>query len=186
LDVRDRVARVGLRTGVLRLGPLAEERRQRDRSQDADDQHNDEELDQGETLLVLGALTELLQHLIILGIRWACLLAPDPRGNAAELLCEPRWQPGFLITRGPWLCVPPSRAVCRFHPGSGDKGIGTRTKDLNPSFVEMDDRDRARTQTRRARRPASKVQLRYDSGVTSCRCWGRRPCLRWCRCARRC
>src|SRR2546421_12939942 len=71
LDVRDRVARGGLGTGVLRLGPLAEERRQGDRGQDADDQHDDEELDQGETLLVLDALAELVQHVNPPGSVWA-------------------------------------------------------------------------------------------------------------------
>ena len=37
-------------------------RRQGDRGEDADDQNDDQELDKGETLLVLSALAELVEH----------------------------------------------------------------------------------------------------------------------------
>jgi hypothetical protein len=52
--------RLGLR--VLRAGALAEERGKGDRGEDADDQDDDQELDQGEALLVLGALAKLMEH----------------------------------------------------------------------------------------------------------------------------
>src|SRR2546421_611689 len=62
LHRRDRITCVRLGGGVLALVLLTKEGRQRDRRQDPDDQNDDEELDQGETLLVLGALAQLLQH----------------------------------------------------------------------------------------------------------------------------
>src|SRR3954451_17293543 len=62
LDLRHHVARVGLGRGVLTLRTLAEERRQRDRGQDADDQDDNEELDKGETALRCNSLTDLPQH----------------------------------------------------------------------------------------------------------------------------
>src|SRR5204862_2110981 len=52
----------GLRLGVVSLVLLVQERRNSDRGKDADDQDDDQELDQGETLLCLGALAELPQH----------------------------------------------------------------------------------------------------------------------------
>ena len=47
--------RLGL--GVLRTRALAEEGGQGDRGKDADDQNDDQELDEGEALLVLSALS---------------------------------------------------------------------------------------------------------------------------------
>ena len=58
----DHVARVRLGSGVLTLLTLAEEGRQSDGGEDADDQNDDQELDEGETLLVLAALTQLVEH----------------------------------------------------------------------------------------------------------------------------
>ena len=58
--MRDDVAGVRLGVRVLPLGALAKERRQRDGSQDPDDQDHNEELDKGETLLlVVQTLAEL-------------------------------------------------------------------------------------------------------------------------------
>src|SRR4051812_24113778 len=62
LHVGDQVARVGLRGRVLTLLTLAEEGRQSNGGKDADDQNDDQELDKGETLLVLSALAELVEH----------------------------------------------------------------------------------------------------------------------------
>ena len=58
----DHVARVKLGSGILALLTLAEEGRQSDGGEDADDQNDDQELDKGETLLVLSALAELVEH----------------------------------------------------------------------------------------------------------------------------
>src|SRR5437764_3229112 len=71
LDVRDRVARVGLRTGVLRLGPLFEARGDRHRASVTGVQTYALPLYQGETLLVLDALAELVQHVNPPGSVWA-------------------------------------------------------------------------------------------------------------------
>src|SRR3954453_6637946 len=63
LDLRDRVARVRLRLGVLALLLLTEEGRQGDRGEDADDQDHDEKLDEREALLLaVDALGKLPQH----------------------------------------------------------------------------------------------------------------------------
>src|SRR3954452_17616495 len=62
LHLRHDVARIGLRRRVLALRALPQERRQGDGGQDADDQDHDQELDQGEALLVLSALTQLVEH----------------------------------------------------------------------------------------------------------------------------
>src|SRR5437868_6442550 len=63
LHLADHVASVGLGRAVLSLGALAEEVRQSDRGQDADDQNDDEKLDQSETgLLGLNTCAELPQH----------------------------------------------------------------------------------------------------------------------------
>src|SRR6185437_13159151 len=63
LQLAHYVASVGLGARVLRLRPLAEEVRQSDRGQDADDQDDNEELDKGETrLLRLNTCAELPQH----------------------------------------------------------------------------------------------------------------------------
>src|SRR2546423_1105557 len=50
------------RRGVLSLRTLTEERRQSDRSQDANDQNDDKKLNQREPLLVLCASAQLMQH----------------------------------------------------------------------------------------------------------------------------
>src|SRR5689334_644159 len=63
LESRDQVARRRLGRRVLSLLTLAEEGRQGDRGQDADDQDHDEELDQREAPLpFMYALTELPRH----------------------------------------------------------------------------------------------------------------------------
>src|SRR5919201_4006816 len=63
LHLADHVASVGLGARVLGLRALAEEVRQSDRGQDANDQDDDEELDQSETaLLGLNTRAELPQH----------------------------------------------------------------------------------------------------------------------------
>src|SRR4051794_29011021 len=62
LDLRDQVARVGLGRGILGLLALAEERGKSDGGKDADDENDDQKLDQGETLLTLSALAELVEH----------------------------------------------------------------------------------------------------------------------------
>src|SRR4051794_20108038 len=76
VGLESRLGRTGgrLGLGVLSLGALVEERGQGDRGEDADDQDDDQELDQGETLLALGALAELMKHCgwSLLRDRWAC------------------------------------------------------------------------------------------------------------------
>src|SRR4051794_40917544 len=63
LDLRDHVARVGLRVRVLALLLLAEEGRQSDRGKDADDQDHNEELDERKALLLaVDPLGKLPQH----------------------------------------------------------------------------------------------------------------------------
>src|SRR4051794_11424727 len=63
LNLRDHVSCVRLGRGVLALRALAQECGQSDRGQDADDQNDYEELDKGETLLlIVNALTDLPQH----------------------------------------------------------------------------------------------------------------------------
>src|SRR5947209_18184069 len=52
LDLRDEVARIRLRRGILALLLLTEEGRQGDRGENADDQHDNEELDEREALLL--------------------------------------------------------------------------------------------------------------------------------------
>src|SRR3954454_8493295 len=55
-------AGTALGLGVLSLLTLVEEGGKRDSGKNADDQNDDQKLDQGETLLVLGALAELVEH----------------------------------------------------------------------------------------------------------------------------
>ena len=63
-----------------------------------------------------------------------------PRGSI------PRWQPGALRPGGPWLCVPPSQAVCSCHlgwlmtlPVSAD-----RTRSMSPPLPPAAPLDRCR------------------------------------------
>jgi hypothetical protein len=65
LQMRDHVARGGLGVGVLALLPLAQEGRQRNGGQDADDENHDEELDEREApLLAMQTFAELPQHCV--------------------------------------------------------------------------------------------------------------------------
>ena len=52
LDLRDEVAGIGLGRSVLALLLLAEERRESDRGENADDQDDDQELDERESFVV--------------------------------------------------------------------------------------------------------------------------------------
>ena len=56
------LADAGLGLGVLRTGTLTEEGGQGDRGEDADDQNDDQELDEGEALLVLMRDAQLVEH----------------------------------------------------------------------------------------------------------------------------
>src|SRR5437764_2495361 len=49
---------------ILTLRALAEEGRQSDGGENADDQDDDQELDQGEALLVSSALAQLAEHVV--------------------------------------------------------------------------------------------------------------------------
>src|SRR5215210_2167531 len=107
--------RLLLGIGVVGLVPLVEERRDGDRGQQADDEHDDQQLDEREARLLAGhPLTELQQHLNLLGslaARAPCLRessTPVAARLALRSLSEPRW-----------LCVPASRRVCLFHRGPG-------------------------------------------------------------------
>src|SRR5204862_2090476 len=56
---------IDLGLSVASLVPLVEERRNRDRGQQAENEHDDQELDERETRLFLGhPLTELEEHLL--------------------------------------------------------------------------------------------------------------------------
>src|SRR4029077_9542329 len=73
---------------IAGLVPLIEKRRNRNRGQDSNDEHDEQQLYQGETLLAGHPLSELQQHLNLLG------------SVAARAPCRweslPRWQPGWL------------------------------------------------------------------------------------------
>src|SRR5262249_14189564 len=70
LEVRlrrgDRGADVGLGGGLLRGSREAQVRRDGDRNQDAEDDHDDEELDQGEALLARQTGLDLVDHATVL------------------------------------------------------------------------------------------------------------------------
>ena len=78
-----RLRTLDLASEVLTLRPLAEEGRQRDSSQDADDQDDNEQLDEREALLpVVNALAELPQHVVsslkVTLIGWVCAGSSGP------------------------------------------------------------------------------------------------------------
>ena len=56
------LADAGLGLGVLRTGALTEEGGKGDRGEDADDQNDDQELDKGEALFLLGAEAHVAEH----------------------------------------------------------------------------------------------------------------------------
>ena len=58
LQLADHVSSVGLGARVPALVALAEEARQGDRGEDADNQNDDEELDEGKTLLLIAQLAQ--------------------------------------------------------------------------------------------------------------------------------
>src|SRR5262245_62059322 len=88
--------RLGLR--VASLVPLIEERGNGDRGQQAENEHDDQELDEREARLLPGhPLTELQQHLNLLGsvaarapCRWESS-TPVAARLALRFLSEPRW-----------------------------------------------------------------------------------------------
>ena len=96
LDMRDQVARIGLRRRVLALLLLTQEGRQGDRGKDADDQNDDKELHEREAILVVRAIAQLVQHVPSKGDLFGCASASTYDGNPASSACE---------TGGPWLCV---------------------------------------------------------------------------------
>ena len=103
-EMTERLARLGVR--VAGLVALRKKGRNGDRGQDADDQHHDQELDEGETLFVRRSSAESVQHSyppqgLLSGAR-ACrqaIRSPNPGGN-------PTRSP---FGRAPWFCAPTSR-----------------------------------------------------------------------------
>src|SRR5947208_3268683 len=104
LHLADHVASVGLGRAVLSLGALAEEVRQSDRGQDADDQNDDEKLDQSETgLLGLNTCAELPQHVCP---PWVVGSFASPRRTPRNLGLA------RLIGRRSWFLSPNFRLAC--------------------------------------------------------------------------
>src|SRR4029078_1036990 len=95
LDRRERRTHGGGRRALVRAVPEAEVRRDRDCREDRENDHHDEELDQGETLLAPQTLPQLVEHgapSMGGGLRWPrtyrrrAVACPSPRTGEKTLL----------------------------------------------------------------------------------------------------
>src|SRR5437588_3292737 len=108
----------GLGLGVVALAPLVQERGNCDRGKDADDQNDDQELDQREASLFLGAMAKLPQHWLLLVLGAGADPAEDMTAQAAFHRCIGRPEVIFTIavvpknlgqqpSGPPWRLAPP-------------------------------------------------------------------------------
>src|SRR5680860_92601 len=113
-----------LRLGVAGLVFLVEERRQRDRGQDSEDEHDDEKLDQREAGLAIavepGAYFDpeiLEKHQVPPMVLIVCARAPSREANwCLSTPVVARLTPEKEFRRH---CAPASRRVCLLHRGTG-------------------------------------------------------------------
>ena len=117
-----RVPRQRLGRRIVGLALLVEERRDGDRGKNADDQDHDEELDQGETLLILGATAQLVKHGALLGLIGSVRQIQGPNRSSMTTPLGGSPASSRYPFGGPWLCVPPSRTVCPWHLSDSGKG----------------------------------------------------------------
>ena len=146
LDLRDEVAGIRLGRRVLALLLLAEERRESDRGENADDQNDDEKLDEREALIVLARCCA------------ACVILRLDPIDLRQLPCPPRWQPGCARLKESSVALRPALTSGVPLASEGDwhllygrvSAAGSRPE---PVDAVLGRRPRPTPRARRARRP---------------------------------